>query len=121
MARRRASSRWPSPDALGQQVPHRRQFAGQVGQLAQVGVAFAGAVEIAAAPPDVFWVTQDDGYGAIARLTYYAITSSAQITSVALPTPGLRPTGIAVALDNGVWVAAYMPARVYLPLVFKNS
>ena len=45
------AGRWRrcSLDAVGQHFPDRRQLAGQEGQLAQVGVAFAGAVEIAAA------------------------------------------------------------------------
>jgi hypothetical protein len=38
-----------SLDAVGQQFPHRRQRARQEGQLAQVGVALVGAVEVAAA------------------------------------------------------------------------
>ncbi len=76
-------------------------------------------VEIAAAAPNVFWVTQDDGQGAIARLTY--TSASFQISSIALPVRGLRPTGIATAPDNSVWVAAYVPTRVYLPLVLSNS
>src|SRR5256885_1199305 len=35
--------------ALAQQFPYRRQLARQVGQVAQIGVRFLGAVEVAAA------------------------------------------------------------------------
>ena len=77
-------------------------------------------VEIAAAAPHVFWVTQDDGRGAIARFVYTSVVSF-QISSAALPMPGLHLTGIAAAPDNSVWVAAYALMRVYLPLVLRNS
>jgi streptogramin lyase len=71
-------------------------------------------VEIAAASPDLFWLTQANG--AIARFVHTS-TVSFQITSRALPRTKLQPTGLAVAADNTVWVAAYAVSPVYLPLV----
>ncbi len=76
-------------------------------------------VEIAAASPTVFWVTEDDGRGAIAQLVYTSVVSY-QISSIALPVSGLRLAGLDVAADNDVWVAAYSPVRVYLPIVVRS-
>jgi streptogramin lyase len=78
-------------------------------------------MEIAAESPNVFWVTEDDGRGSIARLVYTTSVVSFQISSAALPAAGLRLTGIGVVPNSGVWVAAYTPVQVYLPLVLRNS
>ncbi len=76
-------------------------------------------MEIAAASPNELWVTEDGKPGAIARFVYTSVVSF-QISSVALPMAELRPTGIDTALDNSVWVAAYTPVRIYLPLVLRS-
>jgi streptogramin lyase len=76
--------------------------------------------EIAPASHNTFWLTLDDGRGAIARFVYTNAVSF-QISTVALPTPGLRPAGIAVAPDGSVWVAAARAARLYLPLVRRDQ
>jgi streptogramin lyase len=68
----------------------------------------------------VFWVTQQDERGAIGRLAFTDVLST-QIDSYPLPTSGLLPTGIAVAPDRSVWLAAYMPDRVYLPIISQNG
>ncbi len=67
-----------------------------------------------------FWFTQQDEQGAVGRLIYTS-TVSTRFDSYPLPTPGLRPTGIAVASDKGVWFAAFAPARIFLPAVLKNA
>jgi len=76
-------------------------------------------VGLASESPNVFWVTQQDERGAIGRLTFTNVLST-QIDSYPLPTSGLFPTGIAVAPDQGVWLASYMPLRVYLPIILQN-
>ncbi len=77
------------------------------------------ATGIASEAPNVFWSTQQDEQGSVTRLI---VTNalSAQIDSYRLPTSGLRPTGLAVASDHGVWVVAYLPFRVYLPVLLRN-
>lgn len=77
-------------------------------------------LEIAAAPSNTFWLTLLDERGAIARFVYTS-TVSFQISTVPLPTPGLRPAGIAVAPDGSVWVAAVQVVRLYLPLVRRDQ
>jgi streptogramin lyase len=77
-------------------------------------------MEIAAETTNVFWMTQDDGRGAIGRLIYTS-TASSQLDSFAVPAPGLQLAGIAAASGSGVWFSAYAPSRLYLPLVLNNS
>jgi streptogramin lyase len=77
------------------------------------------ATSLASESPTVFWLTQQDRQGAVARFTYTDYLSS-QIDSYPLPTSGLLPTGIAVATDHGVWLTAYTPNRVYLPTTWRN-
>jgi streptogramin lyase len=76
-------------------------------------------MEIAAESPNIFWTSEDDGQGAIARFVYTSVVSF-QVSSRALPVPGLQLAGLDVAPDRGVWVAAYSPVRVYLPIVLRN-
>lgn len=78
-----------------------------------VGLAGGGA------NPSVLWMTQQNDQGALGRLVYTS-PASIQLDSFPLPTQGLFPTGIAVASDQSVWLAAYMPFRVYLPMIVKN-
>jgi len=68
---------------------------------------------------NVFWTTLQNEQGGLARFVYTS-TSSTRFDSFTLPTTGLRPTGISVALDGGVWFAAFAPIRVYLPTVLRN-
>jgi streptogramin lyase len=75
--------------------------------------------DLASRVPGVLWVTQQDEQGAIARLIY-TWPSSGQLNSYALPSVGLRPTGIDLAVDQSVWLVAYMPVKVYLPAILKN-
>lgn len=72
---------------------------------------------LAAQSATTFWVTQQTEHGAVGRLIY---TPTVTVDSYPLPTAGLRPTGIAVAADHGVWFAAYRPLIVYLPTVMKK-
>jgi streptogramin lyase len=78
--------------------------------------------ELAVESPDApvrLWYAQQDEQGAVGRFTYTS-TVSTSFDSFPLPTQGLRPTGIAVAADKGVWLTAFMPVRVFLPVVLKN-
>ncbi len=83
-------------------------------------VPFTRPMEIVAETPHLFWVTQDDGRGAIGRLSYTS-TVSYRVDSFAVPAPGLQLTGLAATPAGGVWFSAYTLARVYLPLILKNS
>jgi streptogramin lyase len=76
-------------------------------------------VGLASGPPNVFWTTQQNLQGALGKLVYTSPTSI-RLDSYPFPTPGMFPTGIAVALDEGVWSAAYVPVRVYLPTILRN-
>ena len=73
-------------------------------------------VGLAAEAAHVFWAAQQTAPVAIARLID---TQPVSVDSYAVPTPGLQLTGIAVATDHGVWLAAYRPMAVYIPLVLK--
>jgi streptogramin lyase len=75
--------------------------------------------DLASRAPNVFWLTQQDEQGALARLIYTS-PSSVQLDSYPLPVAGLRPTGIDVAADQSVWLVAYAPAKLYLPTILKN-
>jgi streptogramin lyase len=66
------------------------------------------------------WYTQQDEQGAVGRFIYTSPVSTS-FDSFPLPTPGLRPTGIAVAADRGVWLTAFAPVRVFLPVVLKSD
>jgi streptogramin lyase len=76
-------------------------------------------VGLASGPSNVFWTTQQNPQGALGKLVYTSPTSI-RLDSHPFPTPGVFPTGIAVAADNGVWSAAYVPVRVYLPAILRN-
>jgi len=101
----------------------------QLNQIGQVQVAtspvmdsygpIARPVGLASGPPNVFWMTQQNSQGALGKLVYTSSIST-RLDSYPFPTPGVLPTGIAVASDNGVWSAAYVPVRVYLPVTLRN-
>jgi streptogramin lyase len=76
-------------------------------------------VGLASGPPNVFWTTQQNRQGALGKLVYTSPMST-RVDSYSFPTTGVFPTGIAVASDNGVWSAAYVPARVWLPAILRN-
>jgi streptogramin lyase len=68
---------------------------------------------------NVFWMTLQDDRGGLARFVYTS-TVSTRFDSFALPIAGLRPTGIAVAPDSGIWFAAFALNKIYLPVVLKS-
>ena len=72
-----------------------------------------------ASVPIQLWYTQQDEQGAVGRFTYTS-TVSTSFDSFPLPTQGLRPTGIAVAADQSIWLTAFAPVRVFLPVVLKS-
>lgn len=74
---------------------------------------------LASESPTRLWFTQQGESGAVGRLIYTP-TTLFQIDSYQLPTPGLRPTGIDVASDKGVWFGAFEPLDVLLPIVRRN-
>ena len=74
---------------------------------------------LASESTNVLWFTEQGAQGAIGRFTYTSPVST-RFDTFALPETGLRPTGIAVAQDKGVWFAAFTPVRTFLPLVMKN-
>jgi len=77
------------------------------------------AIESPAAPVRL-WYTQQDEQGAVGQFTYTETESTTSFDSFPLPTQGLRPTGIAVAADKSVWLTAFAPVRVFLPVVLKS-
>ncbi|HJW27699.1 MAG TPA: hypothetical protein VJ508_00440, partial [Saprospiraceae bacterium] len=77
------------------------------------------ATGLARESQNVFWLTQQDQQGSVARVIISDALSS-QIDSYLLPTLGMVPTSIAVAPDHGVWLTAYVPNRVYLPTILRN-
>jgi streptogramin lyase len=74
---------------------------------------------IAVRNSNVFWITQQSDPGAVARLVFTSV-SSYTLESFALPTSGLLPTGVDIAAANEIWLAAYKPYQVYLPIILKN-
>ncbi|MGH8245061.1 MAG: hypothetical protein ACREUU_01365, partial [Gammaproteobacteria bacterium] len=69
---------------------------------------------------NTLWITQQDSIGRLAKLVYTP-PSSVAMTSYSLPAVGLYPAGVARASDGSVWLAAYAPERLRLPLLLKNS
>jgi streptogramin lyase len=69
---------------------------------------------------NALWLSQQDPIGQLARFVYTA-TDNYTFTSYALPSAGLQPNGVALSDGDQVWVAAYRPERLYLPLLLRNS
>ncbi len=69
---------------------------------------------------NTLWLSQQDPLGQLAHFVYTA-PGVYQFTSYPLPTLGLQPNGVALADDGQVWLVAYQPERLYLPLVLKDS
>lgn len=69
---------------------------------------------------NTLWVTQQDLTGQLARFTYDG-PGVYSFTLYPLPVTGLQPNGVALADDGQVWLVAYQPKRLYLPLVLNNS
>ncbi len=66
------------------------------------------------------WLSQQDQVGLLAHFVYIG-PGNYNFTSYPLPLAGLWPTGVALTGDNQVWVAAYRPERIYLPMLFRDS
>lgn len=111
-----------APDMAWVSDPQLNQI-GQVEIGTSTNVNLYGPIDhpvgLASGPPNLFWTTQQNTQGALGRLVYTSPTST-RLDSYPFPTPGVFPTGIAVASDNGVWSAAYVPVRVYLPTILRN-
>ncbi len=100
----------------------------------RIGLSFKGTLQVApthigpiARPAflsrminQTLWLSQQDPAGQLARFVYNG-PGVYNFTSYPLPTAGLQPNGVALADDGQVWLVAYMPERLYLPLVLDNS
>lgn len=76
-------------------------------------------VSLAAGVADTFWVTQHTARGALGRVVIvHSEPPTATVSSFPLPTSGLVSFGLAVS-GTQVWLAAYRPARLYLPITRK--
>lgn len=69
---------------------------------------------------NTLWMTQQDLLGQLARFIHTG-TGVYNFTSYPLPVAGLQPNGVALADDGSVWLAAYQPERIYLPVVLNSS
>lgn len=69
---------------------------------------------------NTLWLSQQDPSGQLARFIHTG-PGLYNFTSYPLPTVGLRPNGVALADDGQVWMAAYRPERIYLPLMLRSS
>jgi streptogramin lyase len=76
--------------------------------------------DLASESSNRFWFTQQSNQGALGRFIYTS-TMFTSLESFPLPSAGLRPTGIAVAADKGVWAVAFAPFRIFLPVILKNT
>jgi streptogramin lyase len=87
-----------------------------------IGMAFPVGLNpfnLVSESPNEFWITQQDALGSIGRFIF-TDTLSTSFVSYPLPIAGLLPTGLALASDGGIWVVAYAPFRLYLPIIFRN-
>jgi streptogramin lyase len=69
---------------------------------------------------NTLWLSQQDLSGQLARFVYNG-PGIHTFTSYPFPPLGLQPNGVALADDGQVWVVAYRPERLYLPMLFRNS
>ncbi|HEY4689885.1 MAG TPA: hypothetical protein VIK33_11265 [Anaerolineae bacterium] len=94
-------------------------FKGTLGIPAQFG-PITRPVGLSRFSGNTLWVTQQDAIGQLARMVY-TYPATVNFTSYPLPTRGLFPTGVALAGDGSVWLAAYAPERSYVPAVMRNA
>lgn len=83
-------------------------------------VAIPSPAALAPAGENRFWLTQQSRPAVISRAIYTASSSTSSVATFALPVADLSLTSIAVAADGGVWVTAFQPNQLFLPLVKKN-
>ncbi len=94
-------------------------FFGTLGIPAQFG-PIPRPVGLSRVSGNTLWITQQDNLGQLARLVY-TTTDNYLVSSYPLPTAGLHPTGVSLAGDNAIWLAAYVPGSiVYMPLLARN-
>jgi streptogramin lyase len=94
-------------------------FWGTTGLASELTPTISRPSDLVVGSGNQLWLTQQDTLGQLARLVF---TSSAvfAFTSYPLPTHQLMPTGVSAKNTNAVWVTAYMPTRIYLPIIFKS-
>jgi len=113
----------PSHAATWFSQPHGNRiglfFVGTLGIPTQFG-PITRPVGLSQVSSNTLWATQQDSLGQLAKLVYTP-PSAVAVTSTPLPTVGLYPTGVALAADGSVWLAAYASERLSLPLLLKNS
>lgn len=83
-------------------------------------VAITSPVALAPASGGTFWLTQQTRPAAISRGIYTDALSTSDVETYAMPVTDLTLTSIAVDLDGSVWVTAFQPNQIFLPLVKKN-
>jgi streptogramin lyase len=94
-------------------------FWGTTGQVIELSHAISRPSDLVVGQGNQLWLTQQDVLGKLARLVYTS-TSDFAFTSYPLPTRRLIPTGVSAKNNGAVWVTAYMPTRVFLPIIFKS-
>lgn len=102
----------PSGGALG------LSFKGTLGTAPRQFVPLARPVFLTRMVNNTLWVSQQDGLGQLGRFVFTP-PGSHQFTSYPLPLAGLRPTGVALADNGGVWLAAYETQRIFLPAILR--
>ena len=83
-------------------------------------VAISSPVALASAGVSTFWLTQQTRPAVISRAIYTDALSTSSVATYALPMADLTLTSIAVAADGNVWVTAFQPNQIFLPLMNKN-
>lgn len=92
---------------------------GTLGTAAELSHTISRPSDLVVGSGNQLWLTQQDTLGQLARLVFTASDNFA-FTSYPLPTHHLMPTGVSAKNIGAVWVTAYMPTRIFLPVIFKN-
>ncbi len=83
-------------------------------------VSITSPLALAAAADSTFWLTQQTRPAAISRAIYTDALSTSSVKTYAMPVADLTLTSIAVDVDGNVWVTAYQPKEIFLPLIKKS-
>ncbi|GEM_PF-2086004 len=93
-------------------------FKGTLGTAPRQFLPLAAPMFLTRMMNNTLWVSQQDRLGQLGRFVFVP-PGSHQFTSYPLPLTGLRPTGIALADDGGVWLAAYETQHIFLPVILR--
>jgi streptogramin lyase len=83
-------------------------------------VAVSSPAALASAGGSTFWLTQQTRPAVISRAIYTNSSSTSSVATYAMPIAELMLTSVAVAADGKVWVTAFQPNQIFLPLLSKN-